>query len=167
MRAVTVPITATSGNAGFVFPGDRVDLVLTGRIASDSSQGPQFADTVIESVRVLAIDQRLAAQGGEASVGRTATLEVTPRMAETVALALAMGALSLSLRSLGAEGAEALAPVEPPAGPTPILESDLYQSAFAARPPAAGPDEPEAAPAEPKRPVVTVLRGAQASEEKF
>ncbi|WP_207479779.1 Flp pilus assembly protein CpaB [Arenibaculum pallidiluteum] len=163
MRAVTVPITATSGNAGFVFPGDRVDLVLTGRMTSSDGQGPQFAATVLESVRVLAIDQRLAAQGGDPTVGRTATLEVTARMAETVSLALAVGNLSLSLRGLGAETGTEGAPVAPPNGPVPIIERDLYGPLLVAGPPAAPAGEAEP----PRRPAVTILRGAQASEVQF
>ncbi|MCC7046446.1 MAG: Flp pilus assembly protein CpaB, partial [Alphaproteobacteria bacterium] len=104
-RAMTVPITATTGNAGFVFPGDLVDLILTGRYSAkdDDNEGKnQFASTILEGMRVLAIDQTTENAQGDGKVGaapgRTATLEVTPKQAEIVALAQNIGQLSLSLR---------------------------------------------------------------------
>ncbi|MCC6467064.1 MAG: Flp pilus assembly protein CpaB [Alphaproteobacteria bacterium] len=109
-RAMTVPITATTGNAGFVFPGDLVDLILTGRYSAkdDDNEGKnQFASTILEGMRVLAIDQNTENAKGDGKVGaapgRTATLEVTPKQAEIVALAQNIGQLSLSLRSLATE----------------------------------------------------------------
>jgi pilus assembly protein CpaB len=113
-RAMTVPITATSGNAGFVFPGDRVDLIMTAKYAVQTEKGGgekaeqqrEFAATVLTGVRVLAIDQKTENPKGETSVGKTATLEVTPKQAEVVALALAVGQLSLSLRALAQDAAE-------------------------------------------------------------
>jgi pilus assembly protein CpaB len=158
MRAVTVPTSATSGIAGFAFPGDRVDLILTSQMAEDGQGGPKFAATVLESVRVLAIDQRLGPQGAEAVPGKTATIEVTPKMAEKVALALQMGGLTLSLRGLGSDGGQPPAPVEPV--PDPTLASELY-AGFPA--PSAAPPPPEGK----ERPRVLLLRGAEASEVKF
>ncbi len=107
-RAMTVPINATSGNAGFVFPGDRVDLILTAKYTQQTEkkegekteQQREFAATVLTAVRVLAIDQKTESPKGETAVGKTATLEVTPKQAEMVALALTVGQLSLSLRAL-------------------------------------------------------------------
>jgi pilus assembly protein CpaB len=61
-------------------------------------------------VRVLAIDQALDNDSGAAKVGKTATLEVSPKQAERVALGLDMGTLSLSLRSLGRQEADLTAP---------------------------------------------------------
>ncbi|HEV7372388.1 Flp pilus assembly protein CpaB [Arenibaculum sp.] len=159
MRAATVPITATSGNAGFVFPGDRVDLILTSRM-NEGGDGRQFAVTVLESVRVLAIDQRLATQPADAAPGRTATLEVTQKMAEKVALAIQMGTLSLSLRSLGNDG-DAEQPVEPATGPVPIVDRDLYLEVAPPPAPSAGGPMPV------RRPTVVVLRGAEAREIEF
>ena len=109
-RAMTVPITATSGNAGFVFPGDRVDLIMTAKLPaqSEKDKGEQqrdYAATVLNGVRVLAIDQKTENPKGETTVGKTATLEVTPKQAEVVALSLQMGHLALSLRALAQDEA--------------------------------------------------------------
>lgn len=104
MRAVSVPINATTGIAGFVFPGDMVDLVLTVKMRSnnaDSGARPiQMSQTFLNEIRVLAIDQQTNNDEGKAKVAKTATLEVTPKQAEKVALGLELGSLSLSLRSL-------------------------------------------------------------------
>jgi len=104
MRAVSVPINATTGIAGFVFPGDMVDLVLTVKMRpnnADSGARPiQMSQTFLNEIRVLAIDQQTNNEEGKAKVAKTATLEVTPKQAEKVALGLELGSLSLSLRSL-------------------------------------------------------------------
>lgn len=108
-RAVTVPVDATSGIAGFVFPGDWIDLLMTMKVrgADDASrQQRYFSQTVLERVRVLAIDQHVNKEDGEAAVAKTATLEVTPKEAERVALVLDMGRLSLSLNSLSPSESE-------------------------------------------------------------
>src|SRR5690348_16440641 len=82
-RAVTVGLTPASGNAGFIFPGDIVDVLATlSLVAEDNGDGksqlPQHAtETVLTNIRVLAIDQRADTGNGEVSVGKTATLEVT------------------------------------------------------------------------------------------
>ncbi len=108
MRAVTVSASAASGVAGFVFPGDRVDLVLTQKGKLDSAYGEigevDSAETIVRNVRVLATDQRTTsvdAEGKtEARIFSTVTIEVTPRIAEKVSAAAQMGQLSLSLRSI-------------------------------------------------------------------
>ena len=104
MRAVTVPVTATSGIAGFVFPGDRVDILITYPIPVPSGTPNAIqhkaAETVLRDVRVIAMDQKLDSKDGEAVVAHTATLEVTPKQSEIIAVANEMGKLSLSLRSL-------------------------------------------------------------------
>jgi pilus assembly protein CpaB len=100
MRAVTVPINATSGIAGFVFPGDRVDLILTHNYDKASGAARKGSETVLADVRVLAIDQRSDDQANKPDVGRTATLEVTPKQSEMIPLITELGRLSLALRSL-------------------------------------------------------------------
>lgn len=105
-RAATVPINATSGQAGFVFPGDRIDLILTSHFGEGGEAGEgkrNYAATILENLRVLAIDQKTENARGEHALGRTATLEVTPRQAELVALGMQMGNLALSLRPLAQE----------------------------------------------------------------
>ena len=99
MRALTVPINATSGLAGFVFPGDRVDIIVSHRTKKGKTI-VKASETVLENVRVLAVDQSLGRTQGKASIGRTATLEVTPHQAEIITVARSLGGLSLSLRGL-------------------------------------------------------------------
>lgn len=104
MRAISVPINATTGIAGFVFPGDMVDLVLTLKMRSndaDSGGRPiRMSQTFLNEIRVLAVDQQTNNEEGKAKVAKTATLEVLPKQAEKIALGLELGSLSLSLRSL-------------------------------------------------------------------
>ncbi|MCH7541142.1 MAG: Flp pilus assembly protein CpaB [Proteobacteria bacterium] len=111
MRAVSIAVNPVSGAAGFVSPGDRIDVILTVEIRkalvrTDEGQdviGPvvQFSsETVLKDVRVLAIDQSMADLDKDAQVSKTVTLEVTPKQAELLAVASTMGILSLSLRSL-------------------------------------------------------------------
>ncbi len=107
-RAVAVPVNASSVIAGLVFPGDRVDLILsykyTVRSASDKKGGNrqmrQASETVLSNIRVLALDQNTDDQKSKKGVPKTATLEITPKQAELVALATQLGRISLSLRSL-------------------------------------------------------------------
>jgi pilus assembly protein CpaB len=111
MRAVTVSVSATSGVAGFVFPGDRVDLVLTQEVEGGGDGAPlRVSETFIRNIRVLAVDQRLNArdeQGNQvAQTVSTVTFEATPRIAEKIAVSQTIGQLSLSLRSLADNNAE-------------------------------------------------------------
>lgn len=106
-RAVTVAVTPSSGLAGFVFPGDRVDVILTVTLPPDEKQGRserRGSETVLTDVRVLAMDQRMDDRSKEVAVAKTATLEVTPKQAEVIAVAGELGKLSLSLRSLASAG---------------------------------------------------------------
>ena len=109
MRAVTVPVSARTAVAGFVFPGDRVDLVLT---QSVSGEGPSLraAETIIRNLRVLATDQRVNAENADGNVNvrtfSTVTVEATPKLAEKIAVAQTIGTLSLSLRSIADNEAE-------------------------------------------------------------
>ena len=111
MRAVTVPVSATSGVAGFVFPGDRVDIVLTQQVAGGGDGSPlNVSETIIRNIRVLAVDQRIAPTNEEgnqvAQSTSTVTFEATPKIAEKIAVAQTIGQLSLSLRSLADNAAE-------------------------------------------------------------
>src|SRR5215468_5488908 len=108
MRAVSVPVTATSGISGFVFPGDQVDILITHQLtgAGNGDAGHKAAETVLQDVRVIGIDQKLDTKTVEASVAHTATLEVTPKQSEIIAVASEIGKLSLSLRSLAAASSD-------------------------------------------------------------
>ena len=107
MRAFSVPVTATTGIAGFIFPGDRVDLIVTHAIdkKGDNNRIRRASETVLTDIRVLAVDQQTDDQNGKAAVAKTVTLELTPKQAEIVSVSLVMeqGRLSLSLRSLTKE----------------------------------------------------------------
>ncbi|WP_373487443.1 Flp pilus assembly protein CpaB [Blastomonas sp.] len=109
MRAVTVPVSARTGVAGFVFPGDRVDLVLTQSVEGDGS-ALKASETIIRNLRVLATDQRIDAENAEGKTEviafTTVTVEATPKMAEKIAVAQTIGTLSLSLRSIADNEAE-------------------------------------------------------------
>src|SRR5215212_6332159 len=111
MRAVTVPVSTSSGVAGFVFPGDRVDVVLTQQVPGGGDGPPlKVSETIVRNVRVLATDQRMSAQNedGKQVVQRFSmvTFEATPKIAEKIAVAQTIGQLSLSLRSIADNSAE-------------------------------------------------------------
>src|SRR5258708_40261131 len=113
-RAVTVNLTPSSGIAGFMFPGDHVDIIVTLSIQSEEKDAGKTHDnraseTVLHDVRALAIDHPAADQAKDIVVAKTATLEVTPKQAEVVAVVSAVGQISLSLRSLARDEAEAAA----------------------------------------------------------
>ena len=97
-RAVSIAVDSTSGNAGFIFPGDHVDLILTHK----NVQEMRASETFIEDVRVLAVDQSLDNPENKAILAKTVTLEVTPKQAEEINVAKDLGKISLSLRSLSA-----------------------------------------------------------------
>lgn len=108
MRAVSVAVNAETGLAGFIFPGDRVDVILTHGMQEQDSEGNQYtkraSETVLENVRVLAVDQSMNDQNKEVSVAKTATLELLPKQAEILTVTTQLGVLSLSLRGLQEEG---------------------------------------------------------------
>ncbi|HEY1606208.1 MAG TPA: Flp pilus assembly protein CpaB [Allosphingosinicella sp.] len=128
MRAITVPVSVTSGVAGFVFPGDRVDMVLTQEVGGGDGPPLKASETIIRNIRVLATDQRMSAQGddGKPQVRNfsTVTLEATPKIAEKIAVAQQIGQLSLSLRSIADNNVDlqraiAAGDVKVPAGTDP------------------------------------------------
>lgn len=108
-RAVSIPVDAVSGISGFIFPGDFVDVLLTfSRTVDDEvndvSSVRYFSQTVLNRVRILAIDQTVEnADGAVAEVAKTATLEVSPKQAEKISVAMEIGNLSLSLHSIVVE----------------------------------------------------------------
>jgi pilus assembly protein CpaB len=105
MRAVSVAVDAVSGSAGLIWPGDRVDLILTQALDDPTLTAGRrvAAETVLSDARVIAVDQQLvqgqAPDGAVAPANRTATLEVTPAQAERVLVAGRLGKLSLSVLS--------------------------------------------------------------------
>jgi pilus assembly protein CpaB len=101
MRAISTEISPETGVGGFVLPNDRVDVLLTRSERTPSNQDVFSSETILSDVRVLAIDQTVEEKGGQkVVVGKIATLELTPRRGETLALARRLGTLSLMLRGL-------------------------------------------------------------------
>jgi pilus assembly protein CpaB len=105
MRAVSISVTAQASVAGFVFPGDRVDLLLTQTVPGGDGQALKATETIVRNLRVLATDQKTDKTTD--SEGKTqvvafsnVTVEATPKIAEKIAVAQAVGTLSLSLRSI-------------------------------------------------------------------
>jgi len=104
MRAISTEISPETGAGGFILPNDHVDVILSRRDReAEKSTGTEShtSETIMVNIRILAIDQTLGEKDGQKVViGKTATLELTPRQAETLALSRQLGTLSLSLRSL-------------------------------------------------------------------
>jgi len=100
MRAISTPIREETSAGGFILPNDRVDVLLSHKMRVGNKEEP-VSEAVLRNVRVLAIGQEIENKDGEkVATGKTATLELTPRQADILALAQSMGDISLSLRSL-------------------------------------------------------------------
>src|SRR6266446_10434111 len=101
-RAIAIPVATGGASTGLLYPGDRVDVVLTQSFKSDSLLARRsVSETVVQSLRVLAVDAgdpKLTGAGN--GFGRTVTLEVTPEQAEKINVAAELGKLSLTLRSI-------------------------------------------------------------------
>ncbi|MDE2285523.1 MAG: Flp pilus assembly protein CpaB [Hyphomicrobiales bacterium] len=104
MRAVAIDVQPDTGAGGFILPNDHVDIVLTRRDkAAEKVTGVErfISETVLRNVRVLAVDQNVEdKEGQKVVIGKTATVELDPHQAETLALSRQLGTLSLTLRSL-------------------------------------------------------------------
>jgi len=190
MRAVTIKVSGLTGVAGFVFPGDRVDLMLTQTV---SGEGPalKVSETVIRNLRVLATDNRVVPTKNKegqmiAKKAKLVTLEATPKIAEKISVAQTLGTLSLALRSLADSSAEleeaiASGEIKLPKTDDPAEEAAMLKS-LAARPSSkkstfstggdvsrfeARTPPPLAEKEKPKGPVVRVARGNTVKEIEF
>ncbi len=102
MRAIGMTVTAQTSAGGFILPNDRVDVVLTRELPGAASPKQYASETILQDVRVLAVDQTAHQEKDQQSVvGKTATLELTQDQAELIAHAEQTGVLSLTLRALG------------------------------------------------------------------
>jgi pilus assembly protein CpaB len=97
MKAVTIRVNDVEGVAGFILPGDRVDVLLT----RTGEKNIAFNDVVLQDVRVLGIDQLADQRAEKPAVVKAVTIEVTPTDGQKVALAATAGTLSLLLRKAG------------------------------------------------------------------
>lgn len=103
MRAVSIKVRPETSVAGFVRPGDQVDLLVIHSAKPPNADPPvehKIVETVLNDLRVIAVDQRPNDQSGSASLSKTITLEVTKKQAEIVLVATQIGTLSVVLRSL-------------------------------------------------------------------
>lgn len=137
-RAVAVRVNDVAGVAGFILPGDRVDVVLTRQFFADPSQPNEkttVAETILQNVRVLTIDQTADERQEEPVVVDAVTLEVDVKEAQKVALAAEIGKLSLILRPAGETKAQATGTVTisdltgvaaGPAETTTTRETDIW-----------------------------------------
>ncbi len=137
-RAIAIPVTTGGASTGLLFPGDRVDVILTQNFKGESAviTRRSVSETVVENLRVLAIDA-LDAKAPSGSFGRTVTLEVTPQQAEKINVATELGKLSLSLRSVsGPDGvlATSTAGPGPSTGVKPTWAGDVSPALGGAMP---------------------------------
>jgi pilus assembly protein CpaB len=110
MRAVALKISAESSAGGFILPNDRVDVIMTRKNddAGNNGGNPFLTETILNNVRVLAIDQTVenktdssTGDNGESVIGQTATLELTPQQAQILTVAQQISdRLTLALRSV-------------------------------------------------------------------
>ena len=157
MRAISIRVDDVVGVAGFVLPGDRVDIMLTRRIGPSANN--LVNEVLLQNVSVLGINQTADQQADQPIVGRTATVEVTPEQAQKLVLAQQAGSLSLALRSVETAGQ---IPV------VAITEADLTTTQRRPAPvvaprPASAPPAP---PAPPPPPTVRVRYAAGNAVEK-
>ena len=191
MRAVTIGVDPVSGIAGLIWPGDRVDILLTQ--ANEDKEQPLehrvFSETIMRDVRAIAIDQQLV-QGGQstgqaaaamAPSNRTVTLETSPFDAERLATASRMGKLSLVVRSASSDdtrvGSASCTPVTHVAQlvvpgarqdvATPLTSCDSTDNVPIAWSGSVSPALTERAPPGKQGSSVRVFSGAKSEEVKF
>lgn len=156
-RAVAIRVNDVVGVAGFVLPGDFVDVLLT-RQEGDGMRGNDAmrTDLLISNVRVLAVDQTASESRNDPQVARAVTIEVTPEDGQKVALAGQIGTLSLALRRADEIGGAT------PASQETIRTQDLRAEAEARRTqttPAPVIRRTAARPSRPSGPSVEIIRG--------
>lgn len=151
MRAFTVSISRTSGLAGFLFPGDRVDVIFNHEVKDGSGTMRTVSETILQNIRVIGVDTRTSDLEQKPELGKSVTLEVTPKIAEKLALVSKFGTMTLALRSLTpseAAGEKAISPdnLEPGEGPASFtVDSEVSQLL---------------PPWNPNSKIITVIRGS-------
>lgn len=109
MRAVGIPVKTHTIAGGFIGPGDYVDVIVTHKVSIRERDNPQVqtmvnahaSETILENIRVVAVDQEATKDEEKAKIARTVTLEVDADGAEKLSLAAEMGDITLSLRGIG------------------------------------------------------------------
>ncbi len=160
-RAIAIPVSTGGASTGLLYPGDRVDIVLTQKFTDAAALTRRsVSETVVENLRVLVIDALDAKMATGNTFGRTVTLEVTPEQAEKISVAAELGKLSLTLRSVTtAEGVLVTSTAGPgkPTGVKPTWAGDVS--------PALGGAMPEKV-FTAERPPVEVIRGTKSEARK-
>ena len=169
MRAVTVPVNAVSGVAGFIFPSDVVDVYLTRQIPGEgASNDDQMTTVLLQNIQVLAVDRRSSENATEPTVSDTATLLVSPFDAQKLTLATRLGGLSLALRNVEdqlAEGGSRIATTRDlGGGGLYIGERRQRASTPAAAPATSGGNS--AASTRSSGPSMVIYRGTEASRQE-
>ncbi|RWC48713.1 MAG: Flp pilus assembly protein CpaB [Mesorhizobium sp.] len=106
MKAVSIRVNDVLGVAGFVFPGDRVDVLLTRTVRNAEGADQSFVDVLLQSMKVLAVDQVADESKDSPTVVKSVTLEASTRDAQKLTLAAGAGQLSLALRQAAASQGE-------------------------------------------------------------
>jgi pilus assembly protein CpaB len=158
-RAVTVRVDDVRGVAGFIQPGDRVDVVLIRTEAESRTNEGGYSDVILQSAKVLAIDQITGERTEQPTIAKAVTLEVTPEQAQKILLATNIGRLSLILGQ----------PEEVAADPAQrVTEADLGNARPAPKPVvvAAPVQAPPAAPPPPQSRMkrITIWHGLKPQE---
>jgi len=118
MRAVTVRVDDVVGVAGFLLPGNHVDVLAT---KTDRRTKHAYTETILRSIKVLAVDQTAATEQNDPIIVRAVTLELTPPQSETLVKAKEEGKIQLTLRNpLDQQVADA-APAEPKKAPAVMV----------------------------------------------
>jgi pilus assembly protein CpaB len=162
-RAIAIPVATGGASTGLLYPGDRVDVILTQTFKHDPPLTRRsVSETVVESLRVLAVDTPDAKPTSAGnSFGRTVTLEVTPEEAEKINVATELGKLSLTLRSIsGYDGSAATSAPMPARAMSvkPVWAGDVSPALGDAMP----PNKVVAA----EQPAVEVMHGTKAAAVK-
>lgn len=139
MRAVTVRVDDVIGVAGFLLPGNRVDVV-----AARKDGRRAITDTILRNIEVLAVDQTASTNDNEPVIVRAVTLEVTPEQAETLVKGREEGSIQLTLRN-------------------PLDEEEIIEEEVVAPKPKV---VLRRAPTRPQQSTVTIIRGTNVSETK-
>jgi pilus assembly protein CpaB len=162
-RAVTVRVDDVRGVAGFIEPGDLVDVVLI-RTEADSRSNQSYSDIILQAAKVLAIDQITGERTDKPTIAKAVTLEVTPEDAQKILLATNIGRLSLILRQPVEAQADHVQRItsqtlgDPP--PPPRLTLPPHPPVELVKPPPAPPvvAKPAPKPPQPETQRITIWR---------
>lgn len=183
-RAVAIPVTPTSGVAGFVRPGDVVDVLLTRSLPGGAEGNSMMTDVILDRVKVLAIDQVANEKETKPKIGKNAVVQVDLFGAQKLALAEKLGTLSLALRNVQTEAQPAALTTVTArdlgagglryagySAPRPARPAGPFAAPIPAFPQFVGPPAQRSgpainpAPARPIGPTMTIYRGVQPTEE--